>query len=264
MNEFMLIDAAIWQNLPAFDALTRTANAVALYADLPSAAASRLGPWLLEAAAFRACLPGDAPRALPWRYGVSRLVTRASLATLSVHLESQRSIAMTEGDRYYLRYADTRALDTLARVLTPEQVMQLKGPVAHWHYLDRFGEEKEFGAGLPADPRRHAVVVLSDAQAAGVLEHQLAGTLADRLAGSGNDPARPPLPAGHHAHVEASAAFVLLHGIGPLDVQQHVAAVAVETRGAVLTDARFLAQVESLRASGQWRELMKWPVPATI
>lgn len=190
-------------------------------------------------------------------------MTDASLASLTVHLESQRSIAMADGDRYYLRYADTRALDALARVLTPEQVRQLKGPVMHWHYLDRFGDEREFGAGLPADPRRHAMLVLSEGQGVRLLEQQLAGALADELAAGGGDPPQPHLPAGQYPHVEASAVFVLQHGIEPLDVQRHIAAVAVETRGTVLTDARFLAQVESLRASGQWHELMKWRAVST-
>jgi hypothetical protein len=264
MNEFVMIDAAIWRDHPQFDALTRTANAVPLYADLPSANASHFGPWLLQADAFDACPPGDGPRDLPWRYGVSRLETDASVASLTVHLESQRSIAMMEGDRYYLRYADTRALAALARVLTPEQFQQLKGPVVHWHYLDRFGEERTFGVGVPADPRRHAMIVLSDEQSARLLEQQLAGALADELAADRSDSTQPHLPAGQYPHVEASAAFVLMHDIGPLDVQRHIATVAVETCGAVLMDPQFLAKVESSRASGQWDELMKWRAASPI
>lgn len=68
MNEFVLLDAAIWQDFPRFDALTRTANAVPLHADLPSANASQFGPWLLETDEFKACVSGDGPRELPWRY----------------------------------------------------------------------------------------------------------------------------------------------------------------------------------------------------
>lgn len=52
MKEFVLLDAAIWRDFPDFDALMRTATAVPLYADLPSANASLFGPWLLEAEAF--------------------------------------------------------------------------------------------------------------------------------------------------------------------------------------------------------------------
>lgn len=264
MKDYVLLDAAIWRDFPHFDALMRTANAVPLYADLPSADASLFGPWLLQAEAFEACFPGDESRSSPWRYGVSRLATDAVLASLVKHLESQRSIAMADGDRYYLRYADTRALDALARVLTPEQMSQLKGPVAHWHYRDRFGEDREFGAGVPADSRRHAVIVLSESQSARLLEHQLAGALADELAVSGGDPDQLDLSADQYPHVEASAAFVLAHGIEPFNVQRHIAAIAVETEGAVLTDARFTKQVDSLRASAQWHELTKWRVSATV
>ena len=258
MNDFVLLDAAIWRDNPQFDVLARTPNAVPLYADLPSADASRFGPWLLQADAFDASVPGDEPRGVPWRYGVSRLSTDASLASLTVHLESQRSIAMAEGDRYYLRYADTRALGALARVLTPEQVGQLKGPVVQWHCLDRFGQEQAFGANVPADPRRHGAIVLSDVQSAQLLEQQLAGALADELAAGSGDVAGERLRAEQYPHVEASAAFVLVHGIEPFDVQRHVAAAAVATNGAVLKQERFLAKVESLRASGQWQDLLAW------
>lgn len=258
MIEFVLLDAAIWQAAPQFDALTRTANAVPLYADLPSANASQFGPWLLETDAFKACVPGDGACEPPWRYGISRLVTSASLADLVMHLESQRSIEMEEGDRYYLRYADTRALDTLARVLTLDQVRQLKGPVEHWFYVDRFGEDREFGAGIPADSRRPPVIVLSGGQSTGLLEQQLVAVIAGELAAGNNDPADPHLPAAQYPHIEASAAFVLQHGIEPFEVQRHIATIAIETDGAVFTNARFLAQVELSKASGKWLELMKW------
>lgn len=260
MNEFILIDAAIWRDNPHFDALVRTTNAVSLYADLPSAEASLFGPWLVAADAFNACLPSEESRELPWRYGVSRLTTEASLASLAVHLESQRSIAMAEGDRYYLRYADTRALDALARVLTLEQTKQLKGPVEQWTYLDRFGEEREFGAKAPADMHRYGVIVLSAEQGDQLLVQQLARALADELAVRDDDMIREQVPAAKLPHVEASAAFVLNQGIEPFDVQRHVAATAIETDGAVLQDARFLARVESLREAGRWQELLKWRV----
>lgn len=258
MNEFVLIDAAIWRGLRQFDALTHTANATPLYADLASASAKQYGPWLFDADEFKTCVPGDEPLELPWRYGVSRVFSEASLASLAMHLESQRSIAMAEGDRYFLRFADTRALDALARVLTTKQITRLKGPVTQWHYLDRFGDEKAFGRGLPADEHRHAEIVLSDEQCAALLEQALAGALADALAVGGAQTGDPHLSAGQYRHVEASAAFVLLHGIEPFEVQRHVAAAAVQTDGSVLTDARFLKRVESLRASTQWSELVNW------
>ncbi|MBN3808140.1 DUF4123 domain-containing protein [Paraburkholderia sp. Ac-20347] len=260
MNEFMLLDAAIWQEAPQFDALVRTANAVPLYADLPSSNASRFGPWLLEAEAFASCFSGDEMNEMPWRYGVSRLLTDVSLASLAMHLESQRSIEMEEGDRYYLRYADTRALDTLARVLSPDQAQQLKGPVRHWRYMDRFGESREFGTGIPADSRRHPVIVLSGKQSVRLLEQQLAAALADELSAGRGDPAYPSLSAEQYPHVEAAAVFVLMHGIEPLDVQRHITTAAIETDGAVLTDSRLLAQVKQSRALGQWSELMNWLV----
>lgn len=135
---------------------------------------------------------------------------------------------------------------------------QLKGPVIHWCYVNRFGGEREFGGGLSADLHRHATIVLSDRQSVGLLEQQLAASLADELTAGSGDALQLPLDAGQYLHVEATAAFVLRHGVEPLDVQRHIAAVSVETRGAGLSDTRFMALMESSRASGQWPELMKW------
>ena len=258
MNDFVLLDGAIWRDSQRFDALMGAANAIPLYADLPSSNASQLGPWLLDVDAFCACVPGDEASSLPWRCGLSRLSTEASRTDVAMHLESQRGIAMAEGDRYYLRYADTRALDGLVRVLTDEQKQQLKGPVARWHYLDRFGREREFGAGLSADPRRHGGIVLSAEQSARLLEQQLTGTLAEYLETGRDGSGQCCLSSSQYEHVEASVAFVLKHGIEPLEVQRHVAAVAVETDGAVFTDARFLARVDSLCVSERWQELIAW------
>jgi hypothetical protein len=167
---------------------------------------------------------------------------------------------MAQGDCYYLRFADTRALDMLRRVLAPEQMVQLKGPVEQWRYVDRFGDEAEFGAGQPVDSRRHGVIVLSDGQISRLLEQQLAGALAAKLGERGGGTNEPYLSREQYRHVETSAAFVLEHGIDPFEVQQRVSALAVETCGAVLTDARFKECVESLRASGQWSDLMEWRV----
>jgi hypothetical protein len=258
MNEFVLVDAAVWRGLSQFDDPICTTSAVSLYADLPSRDARLFGPWLFEAAAFDAIVPNDAPPALPWRYGISRLTTKVSLADLAAHFESQRSLAMAAGDRYYLRYADTRALATLERVLTPSQMAQLKGPVVHWRYLDRFDEEQEFGQAVAADPRRHEMIVLSEEQAWLLLEQQLAQVLADDVSRGSDGNLRPHLVAEQYRYVEASAAFVLEHGIEPFDVQRHIAAVAVQTGGTLLTNGEFLDDVKSLRASGRWHELMKW------
>jgi len=255
----LLMDAAIWNAHPRFDDLVRTPQANALYGDLPSPEAARLGPWLLDAEAAEAILADDedAP-GLPWRYGVSRLTTEGNLASLVQHLEGQRSLGMADGQRYYLRFADTRALATLERVLTPAQVLQLKGPVTTWRYTDRFGQASEFGAGVPAQAGRQDMLVLADEQAAQLLELQLAGTLADDIEAASGGELAPHLDAEDYRHVEACAAFVLEHGIDPFEVQRHLATVAVKTGGKLLSEPRFLEEVQTLRPSGRWQELMRW------
>ncbi len=255
----LLLDAAIWNAHQRFDDLIHTPGANALYGDLPAPEAARLGPWLLDADAAEALLAADdTADALPWRYGLSRLTTAGNQSDLVHHLEGQRSLGMADGERYYLRFADTRALVTLERVLKPAQVRQLKGPVTTWTYTDRFGQPCEFGAGVPAHAGRQAILVLDDEQSAHLLELQLAGTLADDvLAASGGELA-PHLEAEDYRHVEACAAFVLEHGIDPFEVQRHLATVNVQTGGKLLADSDFLAQVQTLRSSGRWQELMRW------
>jgi hypothetical protein len=258
VNEFVMLDAAIWREHPRFDAVMRHASVVPLYADLPSANARLFGPWLLEAAALDAIELGDEPVALPWRYGVSHLAAAVDLTDLVAHFESQRSIAMAAGDRYYLRYADTRALSTLERVLTSHQMHQLKGPVARWRYVDRFGNDWEFGAEVPADSPSHDMIILSEAQSAALLELQLAQVLADEVCRRTDGKFNPQLDPAQYLHVEACAVFVLENGIDSFDAQRHITAVAVQTGGALLENAQFLDQVKSLRVSGRWHELMNW------
>ena len=253
-------DAAILQGSTHLKELTGTGDAVPLYADLASHDARLYGPWLMDKATFDACMPDDAPLALPWRYGFSRLSSEARMADLVAHLESQRSLGMEAGDTYYLRYADTRALAALERVFTPAQVRQLKGPVAHWRYVDRFGDAHEFGADVPADGQRHAMIVLSEGQGMKLLEQQLAAELAKEIDTASGGVISPRCSAMQYRHVEDAAAFVLAHGIEPFEEQRHIAAVTVETGGTLLTNERFLDQVQglSLARPARWHELMVW------
>ncbi|MFM0731052.1 DUF4123 domain-containing protein [Paraburkholderia sediminicola] len=223
--------------------------AVSLYGDLSSYDAHRFGPWLVEAGTFDAIVPANTSVVVPWRYGISRLTTGADLSELVAHFESQRTIAMAAGDRYYLRFADTRALATLERVLTPGQKRQLKGPVAHWRYLDRFDAEREFGESVSSEPRRQNMIVLSEAQSERLLELQFAQALADDVHATSGGELHPHLIAAQYRLIEAAALFVLEQGIEPFEVQRHVAAVTVKTDGALLTDARFLEEVRSAHAS---------------
>jgi hypothetical protein len=113
---------------------------------------------------------------------------------------------------------------------------------------------------VPADMARHAAIVLSEEQSARLFEVQLADVLADELdAASGGELAPHRIPA-QYRHVKAATAFVLHHGIEPFAVQRHLAAVTVETGGALLNDKQFVDRVESLRAAARWDELLMWRV----
>jgi hypothetical protein len=47
-------------------------------------------------------------------------------------------------------------------------------------------------------------------------------------------------------------------GIERFEVQWHIAAVAMQIGGTLLTNGEFLDDVKSLRTSGRWHQLMKW------
>jgi len=104
------------------------------------------------------------------------------------------------------------------------------------------------------------MIVLSDEQAERLLEQQLAAALADEIDNASDGKLSPHRVAAQYRHVEDATAFVLQHGIEPFRVQRHIAAVTVETGGGLLTNERFLDQVEglSLARPARWHELMVW------
>lgn len=264
MNEFALMDAAIMGEHPQFQALFQLSEAVSLYADLSSREAAAVGPWLLERAVMDKHIIADGLLDLPWRYGMSILATEANRIDLTAHFESQRNLGMQAGDHYYLRYADTRVLAALERVLSLKQVQQLKGPVVQWRYIDRFGAPREFGENVMADRRQHAMIVLSEEQSARLFDQQLVGKLAGTLHDSTGGKLNPQLVPEQYRLVESATAFILKYQIEPFAVQQHIAAVTVQTGGGLLEHPEFLQQVDQLKLSRRWMELRRWRATSQV
>ena len=113
---------------------------------------------------------------------------------------------------------------------------------------------------VPADTRRQDMIVLSEGQGMKLLEQQLAAELAKEIDTASGGVLSPHRIATQYRHVEDATAFVLKHGIEPFRVPRHIAAVTVETGGGLLTDERFLDQVQglSLARPARWHELLVW------
>jgi hypothetical protein len=108
-----------------------------LYDHLQDEQAAAVGPVLVSPCTYAdqlvAQLQADENRA----WAVATLHTQADFRTLAQHLAAMRYLHTRDGQRYYLRYADSRCLVALWAVLTSSQQYALLGPVQRWAYTDR-------------------------------------------------------------------------------------------------------------------------------
>jgi hypothetical protein len=120
-----------------------------LYDHLQDEQAAAVGPVLVSHCTYAdqlvAQMQADENRA----WAVATLHTQAEFRTLAQHLAAIRYLHTRDGQRYYLRYADSRCLVALWSVLTSSQQYALLGPVRRWAYTDR--------------QVRHQVISLGDA-----------------------------------------------------------------------------------------------------
>lgn len=107
-------------------------------------------------------------------WAVASLDTPAEFDALAQHLVALRYLQTQDGQRYYLRYADSRCLTALNAVLTEGQQYAVAGPVLRWNYWDRelqgqaisFGQDAHANVvGKPPLPMR-----LTDEQLGGLLQ----------------------------------------------------------------------------------------------
>jgi len=91
-------------------------------------------------------------------------VVAAQLATVT------EILLPPDSESYLLRFADTRIIPELDRLLDAEQHMQLFGLLDHWAYVDRSGQWSIIkGSGQAASSAQRTPLHLSDAQFAGFL-----------------------------------------------------------------------------------------------
>lgn len=80
-------------------------------------------------------------------WAISTLCAQTDFDILGRHLAALRYLHTQDGQRYYLRHADSRCLTALWPVLTASQQRSLLGPVQRWSYTDRHMQSHAISLG---------------------------------------------------------------------------------------------------------------------
>ena len=118
-----------------------TARGFNCYAEDPLDDLETVAPWLLTldngevgkkrlAEAIAHC--GGRPM-------LSVLASTQPLRSLVESWHSYHWLHASDGQRFILRFADTRVLPVLSEILQPQQWAAIRAPLAHWFYIDRSG-----------------------------------------------------------------------------------------------------------------------------
>ncbi len=253
-HTYLLIDGAVARG-SALLRRAREAGAIALYADLGEAAAE-VGPWLLPGAGLDTAVPAE----LPLRHGMSALETVAETDILVAHLHTLRYIHTADGQRFYGRYADMRALQALCRVLTDAQRHALLGPVDAWRCTDRYGRHQV----LRRDPalalhEGGARLSLDDTQLAQLLRASLADQLCAALMERREPALLPDIVSEQFALIEHHALpFIHSKRVERWPLQLAVARQFVLHGASLAEDAGFANAVEHASHTGAAEALDHW------
>ncbi|WP_162258345.1 DUF4123 domain-containing protein [Frateuria sp. Soil773] len=260
---YMLLDGAVLSGNPILASVTVQGHAKALYADLGREAAA-IGPWLIP-------LQGEA---LEWlkhlqadetvSHAVSVLTVPGDIGVkfdVERHLHVLRHVhTRQEGrQRYFFRYADTRALSRVWQVLTAVQQVALLGPVQIWQWHAQ-GEQPSVltapphkGASLASLPLR-----LDPQQFKQVLD----ATRADELLASTHEwfpdyIARVPMPL-QRERARHAQAWLRAQGVVDAAIELAVAAIVIGQGQQVLHGSSFTAIVERAVADHDPSAVLDW------
>jgi Domain of unknown function (DUF4123) len=168
------------------EGLRRARTVTHLYDHLPDPSALTVGPMLLApcdvASAVAHALQADDARS----WAVAQLDGPPDDARWSAHFRSICHVHTHDGQRYFVRYADSRSLTSLWPVLTPAQQRRMLGPLRHWSYTDRRGHPQHLAVLNPsAQAAQAAQAALGPVRlSAGQLGELLSRTWPDQLLGA--------------------------------------------------------------------------------
>lgn len=251
----LLLDGALLQGHALM--LAARATGLPLYEDL-GAAAQEVGPWLLPDVSLADV---DLPE-LPVRHGMSELSTDSALGTLRAHFGAIRYIETHDAQRYFLRYADTRAVAAMKLALHETQLAVMCGPIKEWAHIDRRGKRAVLLEGLACPRSADSRLRLSPKQLAAVLDAGLPDQLCLALEELEEPRLSPATDVTQFERVEAAAHWLRLKGIDSFPLQRAVARQVAICGGAALSTPSFMVAVEAAQQRASAALIDDWVPPA--
>lgn len=264
---FHLYDAALLQDVD-WEGHCSAGRAAAVYADL-GADALQAGPvlWLREDPPTPLTGNESLARERGWRYGIAELRTMANASTLLNHLKAMRVVELTDGQRFYFRYGDSRSLRGIWAITSTEQQRDLMGPIASWRVYDEHGEAVSLACAMattsvPALPMRFDHRQFMDEYAEQFLSWQVlvsAEQFDDRVTNVGTDASRLAFA--------RQALTQLRPGTGDTAnvlLASWVTIALVLTNGRALTESAFQAALSQATAAGKDQPIRAWLADQTL
>ena len=156
----LLIDGAF---VPSLHEAIAASRKVMLFAELPGCSKEALGlsPFLTAFDPDDIALQRLLLRCSGWPM-VSVIETSEGLHQLA-HRMAAWCVIEADGQRFHLRFADTRRIPAICQTLGPSQRAQLLGPAVRWAYTSRDGQWRDMTLDS-VDADRADLPVLSDQQ----------------------------------------------------------------------------------------------------
>ena len=208
VNSVWLIDASALLT-DEIIAVRRLPQHYFVYEHLGNAQHEQMGPLLIGncEAAEQLILPIQEDTSRSWC--VSKWVSNQSWEQLTEHARELRYVKTRDGQRFYLRFADSRSFASVWAVLSPLQQARVITPLISWEYQDRQGQTQVL-RGRPEQSTQHSLLALqlNDEQLNRMLDliwpdQLLAGWLEDNPSFNG----QIILPRAYRLSVEACAWF---------------------------------------------------------
>ncbi len=213
-----------------------------MYTDL-GPDASMVGPWLWPDIQLADVGVID----LPMRHGVSEIHAAIPIDLLFAHLTRIRHLVTHDGQRYFVRYADMRALSSLQIALDDAQWRFLVGPITNWSHLTRDGTRRHIVDGpLPSS---HSLnhIELKPRQLAVLLDAGLPDLLSRALEELEEPGLCPESDASQYAQLQAAADLVRSIGIESFPIQRSIARQAALHGAQAIQSEDFLRLIEGAR-----------------
>jgi hypothetical protein len=251
---YLLLDGAVLRGHDLMQSAQQSNAAIPLYSDLGSDACM-VGPWLWP----EASLADAGSVELPARQGVSELHSHSGPSELQAHFANIRHIETHDEQRYFLRYADMRALAAMRLTLNDAQWAFVAGPMHHWAFIDRHGQERVWVDGTPeASHRSVNGLRLLAKQLATLLDAGLPDQLCLAVEELDDPHLTPSTNPQQFDRIEAAAQLIRQDGIEAFALQRAIARQAVLLGDAAIQSLSFLDAIHAAKKIGNAQTIDIW------